>query len=154
MDDELVCFLPFVCTHIHLKGLYIFASLHKEGFCLVVLANLSEMASDLNLVGTYLISRLVLYEVDGAVPVASGQGGLDSLVKYTSLDKVIHSLIELALGNKPVTPLFFESDHVVRERLLGKVNCLFEGVAHNEGIESSVKQAHFFKKVSSLLMHI
>ena len=99
MDNKLVCFLPLVGAHIHLKGLYVFACFHEEGFSLVVLANLSEMTSDLDLVGTYLVSGLVLDEIYGAVPVACLQGRLNSLVEDTGLNEVVHSLIELALGH-------------------------------------------------------
>ena len=154
MDDKLVCFIPLVSAHVHLESLNVFASLDEEGLSLVVLADLGVVTSDLDLVGANLVSRLVLYKVDGAVPVACGQCGLDSLVKDTGLDEVVHSLIELALGYEPVTPLFFECHHMVGERLLGKVNGLFEGVAHYEGIESSVKKRHLLEEVASLLVHV
>lgn len=97
MDDELVCFLPLVGTHVHFKSLDILTSLNKELLSLVVFANLGVVPGNLNLVRSYLVGRFVLNEVNGTVPVASRKGRLDGFVENSSLDKMIDSLVELAL---------------------------------------------------------
>lgn len=154
VNDKLVGFLPLVRSNVHLECLDILSSFHEEGLSLLVLANLSVVACDLDLVLPDLVSRLVLHKVDSAVPVASGQCRLNCLVKDTSLNEVIHSLVELSLRDKPVTPLFLQSHNVVRERLLSEIYGLFEGMTHYERVKSSVEKAHLLEEISSLLVHV
>jgi len=97
VNDKLICFFPLVRANVHLKCLYVLASLDEEGLSLLVLANFSIVTRDLDLVWPNCVSWLVLHKVNCAVPVASGQGRLDCLVEDTSLDKVIHSLVKLPL---------------------------------------------------------
>jgi len=64
---------------------------------LIVFANLSVVTGNLNLVRPHLVSRFVLNEVNGTVPVASREGRLDGFVEDSSLDEMVNSLVELAL---------------------------------------------------------
>ena len=153
MNDKLVGFLPLVRSNVHLECLDILSSFHEEGLSLLVLANLSVVACDLDLVLPDLVSRLVLHKVDSAVPVASGQCRLNCLVKDTSLNEVIHSLVELSLRDEPVTPLFLELHNVVRERPLGEIYGLLEGVALHKGVKSPLLMAQLLEEVASFLVH-
>ncbi len=93
VDDKLVGFLPLVGTHIHFKSFNVFASLDKELLSLIILSDFSVMTSNLDLVGSDLISRLVLDEVDCSVPVAGLQGRFNGFIEDCGLNKVIDGLI-------------------------------------------------------------
>ena len=97
VNDQLIGFLPLVCSYVHLKGLNILTSFDKEGLGLLVFADLGVVASNLDLIGPHLVGRLVLDKVHGAVPVAGLQGRLNCLVEHASLDEVVNGLVELPL---------------------------------------------------------
>ncbi len=58
--DDLLCLLPFVCTHIHLKSLNVFISINVVLLGLVVLAHFCVMARNFLVVRPCLVDRLVL----------------------------------------------------------------------------------------------
>lgn len=93
VDDELVGFLPLVGTHIHFKSFNVFASLDKELLSLIILSDFSIVASNFDLVGSHLISRLVLDKIDCSVPVAGLQSRFNGFIEDGSLNKVIDGLI-------------------------------------------------------------
>lgn len=89
--DDLISLVPFVGAHVHFESLNEFASVDEEFLSLLKLSHFGVVTSDLLVVGSGNVGSLVLDQLDCSVPLSSGDGGLDCLVKDTSLNVVLNS---------------------------------------------------------------
>jgi len=127
-NDELGL-IPLVRSHIHFKGLHILVGIDEVLFCEVELSHVSIVLRNLPIVGASNFWWLVRDELHCSVPFTSCKSRLNCLVRDVSLHEMLNGKVELLLGDEPVTPLFFESDYLVREGTLCQVNCLSVVVA-------------------------
>lgn len=101
----------------------------EQLFGLCKLFGLSLEFGNLLDLGPWHLTGLVGEQVQCNLPLARGDGSLDSLPRSTRINLVRHRRLCLLQGHQVVTPLFFQLAYVTREWLFGQVNCFFERIS-------------------------
>ena len=104
--------VPLIGSYVHFEGLNRSSSIHEVLLCEIVLSNLGVVLSNLLIIRTSDLRRLVSNELDCTVPLSGGKCSFDGFVEDSSLDVVLNRKINLLLTCKPITPLFFKIDDV------------------------------------------
>ena len=151
--NNLIGLVPLVAADIHFKGFNKFSSIDEVFFSKIKLSDLSVVSSDLFVVRSADLRRLISNQLDSSIPFPSTDGGFNGLAEYSSLNEVLNGEVKLLLRLKPVTPFLFEVDDVGRECSASQVNGLAEGMTSNVAVKGAVEDVKSLQEFTCFLKH-